>query len=408
MRATLMMACCLSSRKIQALLPWQEGEQYLHPQRAISTCAAAAAARFCRCPRALSANRDDCAFGEQLLEWLTTYTFPVESQFADEEYAAEIAQFFINQLLSHGTTTALVFCTLHPESVDALFSEALRLNMRLLAGKVMMDRHAPDYLSETAEQSYRQTRELIQRWHHRGRLGYAITPRFAPTSTPELLTAVQRLREEFPDTWLHTHLSENLNEMAWVKSLWPEHEHYLDVYHHYRLTGERSVFAHGFTSPMRSGDACTRPARRSPSARPQTCFSAAVCSACPPAGSTRCVWASAATSARARPSVCCALWAKPIKWRSCKAIVCAPAKPFTMPRWEAPARCVSMRRLATSSRAKRPTLSPSPGVTPLQRLRLSRCQDIYEQLFVLMTLGDERNIHQTWVNGECVWQTEAE
>ncbi len=94
-----------------------------------------------------------------------------------KEYAAEIAQFFINQLLSHGTTTALVFCTLHPESVDALFSEALRLNMRLLAGKVMMDRHTPDYLSETAEQSYRQTRELIQRWHHRGRLGYAITPR---------------------------------------------------------------------------------------------------------------------------------------------------------------------------------------------------------------------------------------
>lgn len=140
------------------------------------------------------------AFGERLLEWLTTYTFPVESQFGDAAYAAEIAQFFINQLLSHGTTTALVFCTLHPESVEALFSEALRLNMRLLAGKVMMDRHAPDYLSETAEQSYRQTRELIQRWHHQGRLGYAITPRFAATSTPELLTAVQRLREEFPDT----------------------------------------------------------------------------------------------------------------------------------------------------------------------------------------------------------------
>ncbi|STR40156.1 Guanine deaminase [Klebsiella michiganensis] len=105
------------------------------------------------------------AFGEQLLEWLTTYTFPVESQFADADYAAEIAQFFVNQLLSHGTTTALVFCTLHPQSVDALFNEALRLNMRLLAGKVMMDRHAPDYLSESAEQSYRQTRELIERWH---------------------------------------------------------------------------------------------------------------------------------------------------------------------------------------------------------------------------------------------------
>ncbi len=159
------------------------------------------------------------AFGEQLLEWLTTYTFPVESQFADERYAADIARFFVNQLLSHGTTTALVFCTLHPASVEALFTEALRLNMRLLAGKVMMDRHTPEYLTETAEQSYRQTRELIQRWHKRGRLGYAITPRFAPTSTPELLQAVQRLREEFPDTRLHTHLSENLNEVAWVKAV---------------------------------------------------------------------------------------------------------------------------------------------------------------------------------------------
>lgn len=112
----------------------------------------------------------------------------------------QISPVFVNQLLSHGTTTALVFCTLHPASVEALFTEALRLNMRLLAGKVMMDRHTPEYLTETAEQSYRQTRELIQRWHRRGRLGYAITPRFAPTSTPELLQAVQRLREEFPDT----------------------------------------------------------------------------------------------------------------------------------------------------------------------------------------------------------------
>ena len=232
--------------KIQALLPWQEGEALLDPQKGY---------RDLRGKLLLPGFVDAHihypqtemigAFGEQLLEWLTTYTFPVESQFADERYAADIARFFVNQLLSHGTTTALVFCTLHPASVEALFTEALRLNMRLLAGKVMMDRHTPEYLTETAEQSYRQTRELIQRWHRRGRLGYAITPRFAPTSTPELLQAVQWLREEFPDTWLHTHLSENLNEIAWVKQLWPEHEHYLDVYHHYQLTGERSVFAHG-------------------------------------------------------------------------------------------------------------------------------------------------------------------
>ncbi len=107
-----------------------------------------------------------------------------------------------------------MFCTLHPASVEALFSEALRLNMRLIAGKVMMDRHVPDYLCETAGESYEQTRALIRRWHQRGRLGYAITPRFAPTSTPALLEAVQRLRAEFPDTWLQTHLSENREEIA--------------------------------------------------------------------------------------------------------------------------------------------------------------------------------------------------
>ena len=149
----------LRDGRIQALLPWQEGERFLHPQKGY---------RDLRGKLLLPGFVDAHvhypqtemigAFGEQLLEWLTTYTFPVESQFADADYAAEIAQFFVNQLLSHGTTTALVFCTLHPESVDALFNEALRLNMRLIAGKVMMDRHAPEYLSESAEQSYRQTR----------------------------------------------------------------------------------------------------------------------------------------------------------------------------------------------------------------------------------------------------------
>lgn len=187
--------------KILAQMPWQEGEQYLDPHKGYTDLRG----------RLLLPGFVDThvhypqtemigAFGEQLLEWLTTYTFPVESQFADEAYAKEIAEFFIQQLVSNGTTTALVFCTLHPQSVEALFTEALRLNMRLIAGKVMMDRHAPDYLSEDAKQSYRQTRALIQRWHHRGRLGYAITPRFAPTSSPELLAAVSLLREEFPDT----------------------------------------------------------------------------------------------------------------------------------------------------------------------------------------------------------------
>ncbi len=134
------------------------------------------------------------AFGEQLLEWLNQYTFPVEAQYHCPDHAAQMSAFFLHQLLANGTTSALVFGTVHPQSVDALFSAAEALDMRIIAGKVMMDRNAPDYLTETPEESYQQTRALITRWHERGRLSYALTPRFAPTSSPALLEKVQQLR----------------------------------------------------------------------------------------------------------------------------------------------------------------------------------------------------------------------
>lgn len=185
------------------------------------------------------------AYGEQLLDWLETYTFPCERQFADKAHADQVAQLFLGELLRNGTTTALVFGSVHPESVDALFEAAERLDLRLIAGKVMMDRNAPDYLTDTADSSYQDSRALIERWHGKGRLHYAVTPRFAPTSTPEQLAAAGRLLEEHPGVYLHTHLSENLKEIDWVKALYPERSGYLDVYDHYRLLGERSVFAHG-------------------------------------------------------------------------------------------------------------------------------------------------------------------
>jgi len=184
------------------------------------------------------------AYGEQLLEWLNTYTFPTEIQFADKNYADKIAQFFVQELLKNGTTTALVFCTVHPQSVDALFEVAEQHQMRLIAGKVMMDRHAPEALTDTAESAYLDSKALIEKWHGKGRNLYAITPRFAPTSTPEQLAKAGQLKAEYPTVYVHTHLSENKNEIAWVKDLFPEQKGYLDVYHHYGLTGERSVFAH--------------------------------------------------------------------------------------------------------------------------------------------------------------------
>lgn len=185
------------------------------------------------------------AYGTQLLEWLNTYTFPVESSFEDPLKAAAVAQVFIDQLLKNGTTTALVFCSVHTESVDALFSEAQKYKLRIIAGKVMMDRNAPSNLLDTAATSYHQSKQLIQRWHGVDRLQYAVTPRFAPTSTAEQLLAAGRLLAEHEGVYLHTHLSENLDEIEWVKSLFPEAKNYLDVYDRAGLLGKRSVFAHG-------------------------------------------------------------------------------------------------------------------------------------------------------------------
>ena len=185
------------------------------------------------------------SYGEQLLEWLETYTFPAEQQFNDPKYASKIATFFLDQLIANGTTTALVFGTVHPQSVDAFFSEAQSRNLRMICGKVMMDRNAPDALLDTPESSYQQSRDLINKWHNKDRLRYAVTPRFAPTSTEQQLAMAERLLTEFPDVHFQTHLSENKKECEWVKDLFPERENYLDVYDHYNLLGKRSVFAHG-------------------------------------------------------------------------------------------------------------------------------------------------------------------
>ena len=185
------------------------------------------------------------AYGEQLLDWLNNYTFPCESQFGDKAHADQVAEIFLAELLRNGTTTALVFASMHPQSVDALFEAAERLNLRLITGKVMMDRNAPDYLTDTADSSYADSKALIKRWHGKGRLHYAVTPRFAPTSTPEQLTLAGRLLSEHEGLYMQTHISENVKEVEWVKALFPERKNYLDVYDHYQLLGERSVLAHG-------------------------------------------------------------------------------------------------------------------------------------------------------------------
>jgi len=184
------------------------------------------------------------SYGLQLLDWLKQYTFPTEEKFADRGHAARIAEFFCDQMLRNGTTTSAAFATVHDESVDAIFAAAERRDLCLIAGKVMMDRNAPASLCYDPQQSYQQSAELIRRWHLKGRLHYAVTPRFAPCCSPELLELSGQLLEEHPDLYLQSHVAENLDEVRWVAELFPESRSYLDVYDRFGLLGPRAVYAH--------------------------------------------------------------------------------------------------------------------------------------------------------------------
>ncbi len=179
-----------------------------------------------------------------LLPWLDAYTFPTERKFEDPFHASEVAHFFVDELLRCGTTTAMVYCTVHPQSVDAFFSESEARNLRMVAGKVMMDRNCPEFLRDTAQSGARQSEDLIKKWHKRGRQMYAITPRFAPTSTEEQMELAGALAKAYPDTYLQTHAAENTDEVAWVRSLFPQARSYMDVYDHFGMLRPRSMYAH--------------------------------------------------------------------------------------------------------------------------------------------------------------------
>ena len=184
------------------------------------------------------------AHGAQLLDWLERHIFPAEAAFADPAVAADTAKFFVSELLRNGTTTALVFASVHKGSVEALFSEALARNMRLIAGKILMDRNAPADLTDTVEQGRRETLELIAEWAGKGRLGYAVTPRFAITSSDAQLAMAGEILAAHPEVWMQTHLAENPREIAQTADLFPEASDYLNVYERHGLVGPRSVFAH--------------------------------------------------------------------------------------------------------------------------------------------------------------------
>jgi guanine deaminase len=184
------------------------------------------------------------SFGAQLLDWLEKYTFPEEARFSDPDYARDTAKLFLDLLVANGTTTAAVYCTVHPESADAFFAESTSRNLRMIAGKILMDRNAPDSVLDIAQSGYDDTKALIEKWHGNGRNLYAVTPRFAPTSTPAQLEACGTLMSEFSDVYLQSHVSENADEVKWVAELFPEARSYQDVYARYGMLGPRALYGH--------------------------------------------------------------------------------------------------------------------------------------------------------------------
>ncbi|KQZ95459.1 guanine deaminase [Rhizobium sp. Root564] len=194
------------------------------------------------------------SYAANLLEWLNTYTFPEECRFVESAHAQRIATHFYDELIRHGTTTAVAYCSVHKTSADAFFAEALKRNMLMVGGKVMMDRNAPQGLLDTPELGYDETRQVIADWHGKGRNHVAITPRFAITSTPKQMEAAQALAQEFPDLFIQTHLSENLDEIKYTCELYPEAIDYTDIYVRYGLMSNKTLLGHAIHLSDREAD----------------------------------------------------------------------------------------------------------------------------------------------------------
>ncbi|HEY6124581.1 MAG TPA: guanine deaminase [Steroidobacteraceae bacterium] len=347
------------------------------------------------------------AFGKQLIDWLNQYTFIAEQQFAVEEHARAVARVFLRECLRAGTTSAAVYCTVHPQSVDAFFEESGKLGMRMIAGKVLMDRHAPEALTDTPQKGYDESRALIAKWHGKHRNLYAVTPRFAASSSPAQMEMAGALWHEHPGTYLQSHVSENRDEVSWVKQLYPERAGYLDVYDHYGQLGPRSIYGHGIWLTEQELLRCHE--------------SGTAIAHCPTSnlflGSGLFNMASAMNPGR------------PVRVGLATDIGAGTS--FSMLQTLNEAYKVAQLignslsgaqafYLATRGTAKALYLddkigSIAPGMeadvivldlnsTPLIDFRMQHCRDIDEALFVLMTMGDDRAVKATYISGQLQYQ----
>ena len=345
------------------------------------------------------------AGGKRLIEWLNEYTFAAEEQFADRGHASRVADLFLDECLAHGTTTASVYCTVHPQSVDAFFEAALRRDLRMIAGKTLMDRHAPDALLDTAQRGYDESKDLIERWRGRGRLGYAITPRFAATSTPAQLEAAGVLLAESPDAWCQTHISEQHEEMAWIRTLYPERMDYLDVYDHYGLLGPRTLLGHGIHLNEREWQRCHDSGTSIVHCPTSNAF----------LGSGLFDWSLAKKAARP-VSVALATdvgGGTTLSMLATMGGACQIARLGGHVLSATQAFHLATRGAATALQLDDRIGSIAPGMeadlvvlelghSPLSRLRMSHCRSIDDVLFMLMTMGDDRAIRAVYVRGNAV------
>ena len=340
------------------------------------------------------------SYGRQLLDWLNDYTFPEEAKFADQAYSARQSELFIDQMLGNGTTSAAVFATVHSHSADALFSAAQAKNIRLMTGKVMMDRHAPPSLCDTAQSSYDDSECLIKRWHGLGRLEYAITPRFAPTSTPSQLDVCRALWDAQPSLALQTHLSENPDEIEWVKSLFPNAPDYLGVYQHYDLVRPRTLLGHAIHLTDREID-CAREHQATLVHCPTSNLflgsglfefeslaeqGQQIALASDVGGGTS---LSMFATMKAAYQVS-ALSRRPVPIQSLwYAATLGAARSLG---WDA------VGNLAVGMEADAIVVNPS--VHPMLAQRLDRSQSLYEALFAMAILGDDRIVTSTYISGQ--------
>jgi len=347
------------------------------------------------------------AHGEQLLDWLNKYTFVAEQKFADAAHARETARVFLKECLRAGTTTAAVFCTVHPQSVDAFFEESSALNTRMIAGKVLMDRHAPAALMDTAQRGYDESKTLIARWHGHGRQLYAVTPRFAASSTPGQMDMAGQLWREHPGTWLQSHVAENRAEVEWIRALYPERQDYLDVYDTHGQLGARSIYGHGIWLGERELQRCHD--------------TGTALAHCPTSneflGSGQFNLRNALKTSRpVRVGLGTDLGAgtsfSPLQtlnqaYKTAALLgngLDAPLAFYLATRGSARALYLDDRIGSLAPGMEADLLVMDLKSTPAIEFRLRSCESFEEMLFVQMTLGDDRAIRETWVAGVRVHQ----